>query len=48
MNQLIFNKFYSNIKIDENIVREEIKLSKKAINSYLCMKLFIVLKKRFS
>ena len=34
-NQLIFNKFYSNIKIDENIVREEIKLSKKAINSYL-------------
>ena len=34
-NQLIYNKFYSNIKIDENIVREEIKLSKKAINSYL-------------
>ena len=34
-NQLIYNKFYSNIKIDENIVREEINLSKKAINSYL-------------
>ena len=34
-NQLIFNKFYLNIKIDENIVREEIKLSNKAINSYL-------------
>ena len=32
---MIYNKFYSNIKIDENIVREEIKLSKKAINSYL-------------